>query len=370
MEVVATTGQVAIYEDTVATSAPVILNGKCIIRIESIDGNKYQNGASVSDPALPYDGAPYTSNPQWVIVLVQNDRAIEKLEMGKITNHLGDWTNDLAGTIQAATDLSVAFQSPGGGGGGIDTIDGGTTGYSFSAGPNSVMTGSPVVPIPYGRTIFVDNELGSDTTGTPYRFDLPYATFAAAIEDASNGDTVVLRPSCSDTIADSVSSPGSLHIVIEPGIHNSSIIVAITESATTWSIYGPGCTINTVTINGGSRLIMTVRGTSNVTVLGSSILDLYGNVDGYVVVSGTVTLNNGVAGSAIQINDGSTTTLINYHAAGGIDCPGIGVNVDARSSSTTAITGPVSINGDMFTIAHGGAGSVATQSADGSWTWV
>lgn len=114
MEVVINAGQsVEVYPTTQLLSAPTIINGNCVIRIEPIGGKDYTGGAAGTDPALPFESEPYTSAAEWSVVLVQNDRAIQTFYMGQVDNQAG-WTNNLAGAQQAASDLAAAFPSGGG----------------------------------------------------------------------------------------------------------------------------------------------------------------------------------------------------------------------------------------------------------------
>lgn len=112
MEVIIGSGYVEVYPTDSSTSASTVINGRCIIRIEPIPGESYQPGKGTPDPDLPYEGEPYQDTPQWSVILVQNDRQIQKIPMGGVDNQAG-WTNDLAGAQQAVDDLTAALNSGG-----------------------------------------------------------------------------------------------------------------------------------------------------------------------------------------------------------------------------------------------------------------
>lgn len=110
MEITVASGKINIYPDTVATSAPTVINcDGASVRLEPINNVRFRVPTDAVVATSPYD-APngYQKTDMYQVAIVQFDRTVEVLDMGAISNQ-PTWVNSLAGMQAAIADLSVAL---------------------------------------------------------------------------------------------------------------------------------------------------------------------------------------------------------------------------------------------------------------------
>ena len=93
---------------TLGTSDITITNNASVTRVV-INGKNSVRFEARTVPKFTTELAGYTQGtPQMEIVVVENDRAIDVIKLGKVTNQ-GTWTNNAAGMENAMTALKAVL---------------------------------------------------------------------------------------------------------------------------------------------------------------------------------------------------------------------------------------------------------------------
>lgn len=319
-----------------------------------------------------------TTKDDFIVRLHLADQKHVDLPLAYIENQPG-WTNDQAGYEQAEEDIYAAFPTGGGGGSGTVTsvnVSGGTTGFSFTGGPITTsgtitMSGSPVVPINTGNTLWVDVDFGDDGTGTANRQDLPYATVMAALANASEADTIIVRPGITGEAVTDADGPSVAYIYMEPGA--SILSLSINDAGSAWEVVG-GIISKDVTMDtssGNSLVLQTVS-------IGA---DVECNSFGAILlreclISGSATAENAGSLEFRNCQVGGTTTssggtISSYNTVHLSDATvDTGGTMQGFASEIGGLVTDDPVTGDFWDGVAGGENTVATGRDDGRWGWV
>lgn len=304
--------------------------------------------------------------PRYIIILPfsNNKRTVEHFYLKDVTNQ-PTWTDNEAGAINAVNDLKAAMLLAGGGGGGINSISGGSTGFSFTAGPNSVMSGTGNVL--QGNTLFVDAVNGDDGTGSRGFFNLPYATIQAAIAGASNGDCIVVRPGSYAGINDLVTDAPVLSFVMMPGV--SAVDVTIDTIDANWYFYGSP--LGDVVVNAAGAFCFFYCDISGIfTCDNFNSAKLYAKVGSMKLDASSVYLYNGSVEGDLSLENGGSLNA--YNSVLNTVTTSTGGSVQGTAACVTgAVTGDVQFNGDVFagSLTPPVEGAAPFANANGSWSW-
>lgn len=318
-----------------------------------------------------------TTKDDFIVRLHLADQKHVDLPLAYIENQPG-WTNDQAGYEQAEEDIYAAFPTGGGGGSGTVTsvnVSGGTTGFSFTGGPITTsgtitMSGSPVVPINTGNTLWVDVDFGDDGTGTANRQDLPYATVMAALANASEADTIIVRPGITGEAVTDADGPSVAYIYMEPGA--SILSLSINDAGSAWEVVG-GIISTDVTMDtssGNSLVLQTVS-------IGA---DVECNSFGAILlreclISGSATAKNAGSLEFRNCQVGGTTTssggtISSYNTVHLSDATvDTGGTMQGFASEIGGLVTDDPVTGDFWDGVAGSSGRVPVLLDDGRWQW-
>jgi len=353
-------------------------NGDLIdtIAYQSIDTIAYVNNPGTVVNSSTLGAAPtVTGDPQWSAVIWLRDGRKAVIMLGDVDNQAG-WTNDQTGFDALVADIYAAFPA-GGGGGGTGTVtsinvSGGTTGYSFTGGPVTgsgtiTMTGSAAIPT--GNTLWVDIVYGDDGTGTANRQDLPYATIMAALADAGEGDSIVVRPGSTGEDVTDADAPQTVYINLMPGAAINSLTV--TQSVG-WSLTGGGVGGNVVMDpTSGYNLIL-----QTVTIGGNMSCISFGSIQARECLikgdceasdAGTFEVRNCQILGVTSV-DASSATSYSSHHFGDANI----INGGNLYGEGSVLGGPVTadpVAGDFYDGVTGADGDTQVLGADGRWGW-